>query len=278
MEDYSFQRVALPVVECLRQMQTLDLKGQVYDPLEEQIGLAEPTCLKIQSNGKDVGYALLDEKAKDGFTLLEYYLVPGHRNDSKPVLNELVRSFHCRYWFVNSQDSFALPLLLECGISYELDAYIFSVEGLRLEIEELPDGISLGLATPDDLDSTYNLIMQDGFYTGNGLKGLAVRIRNEEIYLLRSRGLLGVGFVCPLVRTPRYADVAMIIDGKQRRQGLASHLVSQLIRISLDKGLIPTALTSPKNIASRKTLEKCGFHLDGCMLYAKTFELDRSKI
>ena len=112
--------------------------------------------------------------------------------------------------------------------------------------------------------------MQDGFYTGNGRKALAVRIKNGEIYLFRSEGeLIGVGFVCPLARTPHYADIAMIIDGQHRRQGFAFHLVSRLIQISLDKDLIPTALTSPKNIASRKTLEKCGFHLDGCMLLAK---------
>jgi RimJ/RimL family protein N-acetyltransferase len=112
--------------------------------------------------------------------------------------------------------------------------------------------------------------MQDGFYTGNGRIALAVRIKNGEIYLLRSQDMLiGVGFVSPLGRTPDYADIAMIIDGRHRMQGFAVQLVKQLIQISLHKGLIPTALTSPQNIASRKTLEKCGFFIDGCMLLAK---------
>ena len=63
--------------------------------------------------------------------------------------------------------------------------------------------IGLDSATLSDLESTYELIMQDGFYTGNGRQALAVRIENGEIYLLRSENkTIGVGFVSPLARTP----------------------------------------------------------------------------
>jgi RimJ/RimL family protein N-acetyltransferase len=271
MENYRFYRAALHDLESLRQQQTFDLKGQVHDPLEERIELAEPNCLKIRLAGRDVGYALLDYKWKIRITLLEYYLVPSCRRDAKLVLGELIRKFHCGYWFVNSQDSFALPLLLECRWPYELDGYLFSVERPTSAEGKNTEMIGIARAIPDDLESTYRLIRQDGFYTGNGRKALAIRIRNAEIYLLRSNGEpIGVGFVSPLARTPSYADIAMIIDNKHRGKGFGFQLVRQLIQISLEKGLIPTALTSPQNIASRRTLEKCGFHLDGCVLLANT--------
>jgi GNAT superfamily N-acetyltransferase len=273
MENYRFYRAALRDLESFRQLQTFDLKGQVHDPLEERIELAEPNCLRIRLAGRDVGYALLDDKWKIRMTLLEYYLAPYRRRDAELVLSELIRKFHCRYWFVNSQDSFALPLLLECGWAYELDSYLFSVERPASGRGINPEVMGITRAISDDLESTYGLIMQDGFYTGNGRKALAIRIQKSEIYLLRSNGeLKGVGFVSPLERTPNYADIAMIIDNQHRGQGFGFQLVSQLIQISLEKGLIPTALTSPQNIASRRTLEKCGFHLDGCMLLAKTGE------
>jgi GNAT superfamily N-acetyltransferase len=274
MDNYRFCRAALHDLQSLRQLQTFDLKGQVHDPLEERIELAEPNCLRIRLAGRDVGYAILDETWKIRRTILEYYLAPSSRRDAKLVLGELIRKFHSRYWFVNSQDSFALPLLLECGWPYELDGYLFSIERPASVKGENAETIGIARAIPNDLESTYRLIMQDGFFTGNGRKALAIRIRNGEIYLLRSDGeLIGVGFVSPLARTPSYADIAMIIDNQHRGQGFGFHLVSQLIQISFEKGLIPTALTSPKNIASRRTLEKCGFHLDGCMLLAKTGEV-----
>ena len=69
----------------------------------------------------------------------------------------------------------------------------------------------------------------------------------------------------------------MIIDKRYRLKGLGACLVTRLVQISLDKDLIPTALTSPRNTASRRTLEKCGFHLDGCMLLARLGASARQK-
>jgi GNAT superfamily N-acetyltransferase len=270
MEDLLFQRAALSDLESLRKYQVLNLKGQVYDPLEERIELTSPSCLIIRNAEVEAGYAILEDEDPKVITLLEFFLVPAHRKHARSVFDTLVRLFHCNAWFVNSQDSFALPLLLELGLSYELDGYLFSTEKIDSESTHAPNEIHLNLATTGDLDSTYELIMQDGFYTGNGRTGLAVRIKNGEIYLLRLQDqLIGVGFVPPLGRTSRYADIAMIIDGRHRRQGFAVQLVKQLLQISLNKGLVPTALTSPQNIASRRTLERCGFFIDGCMLLAK---------
>jgi predicted acetyltransferase len=270
MKDYIFQRAALSDLQALRQGQVGDLKGQVYDPLDEQIELAAPTCLKILNAGQEAGYAILSKKNPPEITLLEFYLLPSHRKHAGAILDELVRLYHCSNWFVNSQDSFALPILLERGLSYEIDGYLFSTQKIDGESAYSANEIHLSTATSGDLESTYALILQDGFYSGNGRKGLTERIRNGEIYLLKPQdNLIGVGFVSPLKRTPRFADIAMIIDGRYRMQGLGVQLVRQLVQISWEKGLVPTALTSPQNTASRRTLEKCGFYIDGCMLLAQ---------
>ncbi len=275
MEDCRFQRVAFGDLASLRRQQTLDLRGQVHDPLEERIELSEPTCLKIRLGDADVGYALLDAALLTRTTLLEFYLIAHCRPNAKAVLSELVFSFHCARWFVNTQDSFALPLLLDCGFAYQLDGYLFSVERPNHNGRTDSEMMVLDSASVGDLESTYGLIMQDGFYTGNGRQALAVRIQSGEIYLLRSEGIpIAVGFVSPLARTPQYADIAVIVDNGHRRQGLGSQLVTRLVQISLDKGLIPTALTSPRNTASRRTLEKCGFHLDGACCWSSWLRPD----
>jgi predicted acetyltransferase len=269
-DSYTFQRVPLSSVSSLRQMQICDLTGQAHDPLEEHIELSDPLCLIIRFDGNDVGYALIDEKAERGITVLEFFLGISHRKNASTVFRDITQSFNCSHWFVNTQDSFTLPLMAENGYTYDLDCLIFAMDRVKYENSNPEAKITLNDARQDDIDHVYKLIMQDGFYTGDGLEALTLRIKNQEIYMLKlDDELIGVGFVSSIARTPNYADIAMIIDCRHRKQGFAFRLVNQLVQISYQKNLIPTALTSIKNIASRRTLEKCGFYLDGCILLAK---------
>jgi RimJ/RimL family protein N-acetyltransferase len=56
-----------------------------------------------------------------------------------------------------------------------------------------------------------------------------------------------------------YCDVAMEINEEYRRRGLGAYLVQELKRIAYEMGGIPAARCSPKNLASRRTLQKAGF-------------------
>lgn len=264
---YTFHEGNNANISFLREKQILDLKGQIFDPLEEKVRLDSPLCIEIQEKNKRIGYALIDTKENPEKTILEFYLLIEYRKDAKFILNELIRNYKCTFWYVNTQDSFSLPLMIECGYPSEIDGFIFSIND-EVRQRNTPD-LTVKKAVPDDLDAVYELIMQDGFFTGAGKEDVLTRIRTGEIFLLYSSKLIGVGFVSPLLRTPDFADIAMIIDKDHRRQGYATQLVDQLIKISFQQNLRPTALTSETNIASRKTLQKCGFYVDGCMLLSK---------
>jgi GNAT superfamily N-acetyltransferase len=56
-----------------------------------------------------------------------------------------------------------------------------------------------------------------------------------------------------------YGDIYMEVAEAFRRRGLGSYLVQELKRVCYEKGNIPSARCNPKNIASRKTLQKAGF-------------------
>src|ERR1700677_1855534 len=56
-----------------------------------------------------------------------------------------------------------------------------------------------------------------------------------------------------------YGDIYMEVAAPFRRRGLGSYLVQELKRVCYEQGNIPSARCSPKNIASRKTLQKAGF-------------------
>ena len=74
----------------------------------------------------------------------------------------------------------------------------------------------------EELKEVYHLIMKDGFYSGGSIETLIPRIKVEELYSLRiDEQLIGVGFIGVLLRTPTYADIAMIInEGKDCPTGI----------------------------------------------------------
>ena len=63
-----------------------------------------------------------------------------------------------------------------------------------------------------------------------------------------------------------YGDIYMEVGESFRRRGLGSYLVQELKRICYEQGSIPSARCSPKNIASRNTLQKAGFVACGHIL------------
>jgi len=56
-----------------------------------------------------------------------------------------------------------------------------------------------------------------------------------------------------------YGDIYMNVLEPFRRRGLGSYLVQELKRVCYEGGSVPAARCNPKNIASRKTLQKAGF-------------------
>jgi len=56
-----------------------------------------------------------------------------------------------------------------------------------------------------------------------------------------------------------YGDIYMEIGEPFRRRGLGSYLVQELKRVCYAQGSVPSARCNPKNIASRKALQKAGF-------------------
>jgi GNAT superfamily N-acetyltransferase len=56
-----------------------------------------------------------------------------------------------------------------------------------------------------------------------------------------------------------YGDIYMEVGEPFRRRGFGSYLVQELKRLCYAQGSVPSARCSPKNTASRKTLQKAGF-------------------
>jgi GNAT superfamily N-acetyltransferase len=56
-----------------------------------------------------------------------------------------------------------------------------------------------------------------------------------------------------------YGDIYMKVAQSFQRRGIGTYLVQELKRVCYEGGSIPAARCNPKNLASRRTLQKAGF-------------------
>jgi len=273
MCDFSFEKVKPSSVDCLRKMQLNELKGPVQDSIEEGIITYKADFVQILKGKEPIGYACIGtyEYYKD--IVLEYFIIVKYRSNAGVIINQLARHYKCKEWYVNTHDFFALPVMLELQLPFEVDAYKFANDESISMDYKFENSVTLEVTKLEELEEVYKLIMQDGFYSGGGIETLIPRIDVEELYSLRVNGkLIGIGFIGVLMRTPDYADIAMIIDKNERHKGYGVLLVKALITRCRLLSITPAAVCDVNNLASRSTLQKAGFYLDGCILVSR-FEL-----
>jgi predicted acetyltransferase len=185
----------------------------------------------------------------------------------------LARHYKCKEWFVNTNDYFSLPVMLDLRLPFEINAYKFAIDESTNVNYEFDSNITMDVTKLEELEEVYKLIMQDDFYSGGGIETLKPRIEVEELYSLRiDRRFIGIGFIGVLKRTPTYADIAMIIDRNERHKGYGILIVKALISRCRLLNITPTAVCGVNNLISRTTLQKASFYLDGCILLSR-FEL-----
>ncbi len=62
-----------------------------------------------------------------------------------------------------------------------------------------------------------------------------------------------------IIKDKNYFDIGMHVVSSQRRQGLGTQIILDLVRYCQDREYIPVCGCDINNAASRKTLEKAGF-------------------
>ena len=268
-ENVLFETTGIDELNDLRREQVAVLKGQVQDYVEEGIVTYRAACVRILGGGAEAGYVCIGTHEHYRDIILEYYLTESHRAFGGDILERIARNHACRGWFVNSHDSFALPVMLDLKLPFGIKGYIFSI-GRPEQVENgLAPGAILSVSGREEAREIFDLIDRDGFYTGGGVQTVEARIGGGELYSLRLDGrLIGAGFVSVLKRTPAYADIAVIINPADRRRGWGTSLVKALIHRSALRNLIPTVCCDAGNDVSRRMLQRAGFYLDGCLLLA----------
>jgi GNAT superfamily N-acetyltransferase len=202
----------------------------------------------LEADGVPAGYGSIAVAGpwKKEPTLYEYYVVPGFRNRFFDLFETLLSASSVKRIETQSND----PLL-----TVMLHIY---AKGVASESILYHDKLTTALAAP-----------------GGAVFRRATAADKLDIPAdwLRSHGVVEVGGAVVakggiLFHYNRpYGDIYMEVDEPFRKRGLGSYLVQELKRICCEQGSTPSARCSPKNIASRKTLQKAGFVPCGHILF-----------
>lgn len=267
MDRIDFKNTDIENINKLRCDYIDEIAVYVQDYIEEGITTYNGKCVLISDGEKEIGYACIGTYDCYKDIILEYYVMPEYRHFSAVIVNSIKNNFNCSGWFVNTQDKISLSVMMELNLNYVINGYIFSYNESNMNKLSENSIIKFSLSKNEEIEDIYNIITQDNFYTGGNKDTVIERIKEKVFFsFYYDDELVGVGFKDILKRTPKFADIGMVIDSKFRQKGFGTLILKYLIKECLESQIIPTACCGKDNFISRKTLENVGFYIDGCLL------------
>jgi GNAT superfamily N-acetyltransferase len=165
-------------------------------------------------------------------TLFEFYVLPEHRGHLFDLFNALQAASEATGMEIQSNDRIITVMLHVFASDIKTDAIIFE------------DKLTTSLV----IDGTQ--LIQRGEPNQN---------RANQDWALEFEGTVAATGGILFHYNHPYGDIYMEVAENFRRKGLGSYLVQELKRICYQGGNVPAARCNPKNVASRKTLQKAGF-------------------
>lgn len=253
------------MLSALRRQRGAELCGPALNSDEVALQAAGALHVGLYHGGQLCGYgAYAAEDPRGRRTLLELYVMPGHRRMALSGLRQLIAWVPPHRWHVSSYDSFALSLACNAGLALNRTAaLLFRFDG---PLPESPAGrvYEIRQAGQNEYEPLRSLLSHDGFYTV-GWERLPREIEAGQWQIMYSPGgtPVAAGFLEPVATTPGFAEIGMVVSPDWRHRGLGAAVASHLVRTAQSAALVPVAFCDYEHVASRRTLERAGFYCDG---------------
>jgi len=220
------------------------------DSFHEGVVIRNSDCYEIIYDENIIGHFCVD----DHKTLVQFYVTKEKFVHAPEVFQFLIKNDIVKKAIVSTKEPEYLSLCLDYEKSIEGDVFLFSdMEKRNYELEGF-SSLSFRLAKNsdlDDIDPTKDPNFK-GYYEN--------LIENEQLFALYDETtLLGIGEFRISSTHPQFGDIGMTVEEKFRRKGVGTYIITKLKEHCYKKDLLPMAGCNVKNIASKKTLEKCGF-------------------
>ena len=225
------------------------------DGMWEVLYIANATCYLIKRDGEEIGYCCIDEDK----SLNQIFLIATHQYLMNAVVAELINTSMIVSAHLSSiaPTSFNTCLFFAKSIQANTINYAFSsaqekrvgTEILNLNTASIHDGDKIRDFFKKEID------FDDSFgYTDN-------LIQRGEIYVVEEGNEIIATGECRLSDSqPKYADIGMVVKQNNRKKGLGTNVLSELVKISKEKKRIPICSTTVENVASQKAIERAGFY------------------
>lgn len=242
-------------VECVEKRHKIieDYISALVSPIDsfhEGVVIPNSECYEIVYDEKEIGHFCVDVNK----TLVQFYVSKQHFIHAPEVFQYLIKNDIAQKAIVSTKEPEYLGLCLDYQKGLELDVYLFSdMERRDYKLEGFTN-LCFRLAKNsdlDDIDPTRDPKFK-GYYEN--------LIENEQLFVLYDgTTLLGVGEFRRSSTHPEYGDIGMTVEEKFRRKGVGTYIITKLKEHCYNQNLKPMAGCNSKNLASKKTLEKCGF-------------------
>jgi GNAT superfamily N-acetyltransferase len=211
----------------------------VHDSLHSREGWTESYMLS--AGGSTVGYGAVAVGGpwKGKPTVFEFYVVPQHRGRLFDLFSALLAASGARMIETQSNDVLLTVMLHAFADSVASESVLFHDKFTTAHLQD--SAVFRRTAS------------------GDAAKMPALQLDPTSDWVLDVAGeTVAAGGVLFHYNRP-YGDVYMQVAEPFRRRGFGAYLVQELKRVCYEQGSVPAARCNPKNVASRKTLQKAGF-------------------
>jgi GNAT superfamily N-acetyltransferase len=232
------QAASVEDIQPWREMYRLEMSCQIiHDSIHYRPGWTHEYVLI--AGGTTVGYGSIavDGPWKGQPTVYEFYVVPHHRLRVFDLFRVLLAASGAVMIEVQSNDSLITVMMHTFAENVTSESVLFHD---KLTTAHSPLGATFRTATSAEVPDVptgqlqwYGVVELEGAVAATG-------------------GIL-------FHHNRPYGDIYMEVAEPFRSRGLGSFLVQELKRVCYEGGSVPGARCNPRNVASRKTLQKAGF-------------------
>ena len=236
----SAKPVSVEDIRPWRDMYRLEMCCQIiHDSIHSRPGWTQEYFLFAGEVPVGYGSIAIAGPWKGKPTVYEFYVAPQCRSQMFDLFSALLAASGAIMIETQSNDTLLTVMLHTFAPSVASESILFHD---KLTTALAPPGAVVRRATPEDAGQI-----------------VAQELDSEAHWVVEAEGkVAGAGGILFHYNRP-YGDIYMKIAEPFQRRGFGSFLVQELKRICYEGGNVPAARCNPKNIASRKTLQKSGF-------------------
>lgn len=248
---FKLTKVPLTNIETLRDKYFHSMPE--FQELFIELMVPESDYYTIITDKRTCGYAIV---RKDN-TLIEFFLVDSFLTYSSKALELLIEDLSIKSVYCKSFDHMLLNICLLHSFKYKLLGSLFR----RYKSSELAQKHDLNFKLAVKADHDFLMFQKNGleelFETDDELASF---IASDSVYMAyKDNQLVGCGTIIQTHPKWNYCDLGIWVKPEYRKQDIATQILTQLRKTSINKGWNPTCGCDINNIASQKTIEKSGF-------------------